>query len=114
MNSITLTLVQNTRLAEQVELPPGISVMGQNFAVQPYHRVFRILDPKRGDERLVWDSRNFSDLKAARQMFIEFIKKGLTPFRVGLNGKATAEVMREFDPTAEEVIFLPTMAVAGG
>jgi hypothetical protein len=47
-------------------------------------------------------------------MFIDLIKKGLKPFRVGRDGNATAEVMQEFDPTAEEVIFLPMKMVTAG
>jgi hypothetical protein len=47
-------------------------------------------------------------------MFVNLIKKGLKPFRVGVDGKATSEVMDEFDPHAEEVIFLPQALVAGG
>jgi hypothetical protein len=109
-----VTLISHTNIKEEVEVPEGITLMPPGFEVQSHHRVFRILDPAKGDERLVWDSRNFIDIKAAREMFISLIKKGLKPFRVGLNGQASAEVMQEFDPLAEEVIFLPMAAVVGG
>ena len=35
-------------------------------------------------------------------------------FRVGVDGQASAEVMDEFDPLAEEVIFMPIAAISGG
>jgi hypothetical protein len=78
------------------------------------HFMFRILSQEKGDERLTWDSSSLRELQGAKEMFVNLIKKGLKPFRVGVDGKATSEVMDEFDPHAEEVIFLPQALVAGG
>ena len=47
-------------------------------------------------------------------MFDACAAEGLVPYKVGVNGKASSEVMDEFDPYAEEVIFLPVAVVAGG
>ncbi len=76
--------------------------------------MFRIMHPEHGDERLVWNSGVFADIKEAKRTFIELVKKGLKPFRVGTDGKASAEAMSEFDPLAEEVIFMPQALVTGG
>ncbi|MHA2279730.1 MAG: hypothetical protein ACXAC5_02385 [Promethearchaeota archaeon] len=47
-------------------------------------------------------------------MFLDLIAQGMVPYRVGVDGQATAEVMDEFDATAEEIIFMPVRAIAGG
>lgn len=100
---------------EQLEISSELQILedGQN-APSSKHGMFRILHPDKGDERVVWDSGSLSEINAAKQLFGDLIKKGLTPYRVGINGKASSEVMDEFDPHAEEVIFLPTNLVAGG
>lgn len=74
---------------------------------------FRIMN-ENGDDRLVWDSSSMAELREAKKAFVELVKQGMTPYRVGVNGEATSEVMREFDPKAEEVIFMDTQLVAGG
>lgn len=77
-------------------------------------RCFRVMTPKDGDKRLVWCRRIIDEIKAAKKMFIDLITEGMVPYRVGVDGVASAEVMDEFDPTAEEVIFMPIKAVVGG
>jgi hypothetical protein len=111
---LDIPAIQGTKLRDEVELPEGIEVLPDGQEPAPGHFCFRILDPLKGDERLTWDSRDFRQIKAAKDLFVSLLKKGLKPFRVGLGGKATSEVMTEFDPTAEEVIFLPHAMVAGG
>ena len=46
-------------------------------------------------------------IEDAKAMFDECVAKGLVPYRIGLDGKQTSEIMDEFDPDAEEVVFLP-------
>jgi len=75
--------------------------------------IFRILDQKEGDKRLVWNRLSLSDISEADKMFNQFISQGLTAYRVGGDGKQGSP-MEKFDPTAEEVIFLPMKMVAGG
>lgn len=111
-NTITVPVLRGTPLRETVEVPEGIQILEGH--VPEGHFCFRILDPEKGDERLTWDSMDFRQIKAAKELFVNLIKKGLKPFRVGLDGKATSEAMSEFDPNAEEVIFLPQALVAGG
>jgi len=114
-HTIELTIIKGTKLKETIEVPAELHIIDDAGEIPATHnRMFRILSQEKGDERITWDSRSLADIRAAKEMFISFIKKGLKPFKVGLNGKATAEVMREFDPLAEEVIFLPHQLVAGG
>jgi len=112
--SIEVPAVRGTSLRETVEVPDEIQILEDGQSPAEGHFCFRILDPLKGDERLTWDSRDFRQIKAAKDMFVNLIKKGLKPFKVGVGGKASSEVMSEFDPTAEEVIFLPQALVAGG
>jgi hypothetical protein len=57
-----VTLIQGTNLREEVEVPVGVAIMPPDFDRQVHHHVFRILDPAKGDERLVWDSTNLFDM----------------------------------------------------
>ncbi len=75
---------------------------------------FRIMSQKDGDKRVVWCRRVIAEIKSAKKMFMDLLSKGMVPYKVGVDGKASAEVMSEFDPTAEEVIFMPVRAIAGG
>ena len=112
--TITVKTLQGSNLQEEIEIPSDLHIVGDDGMMPATHnRVFRILSEK-GDDRVTWDSRSLADIRAAKQMFVEFVKKGLKPFKVGLDGKATANVMRVFDPLAEEVIFLPMARVMGG
>jgi hypothetical protein len=113
-SQIEVTLVQGSKLKETFEIPEGVTVATDDGDLTGFDRMFRILSQEKGDERLVWNSRSLVDIQGAKKMFIEFVKKGLKPFRVGIDGKATSEVMREFDPLAEEVIFMPMALVVGG
>jgi hypothetical protein len=112
--TIQLTIMTGTKLKESFEVPDGLHIMEDGENVPDDHFVFRILCQEKGDERLTWDSRSLRELQAAKQMFVDLIKSGLKPFRVGVNGKATSEVMDQFDPHAEEVIFLPQALITGG
>jgi hypothetical protein len=76
-------------------------------------RLYRILG-KYGDERIVWNCRVLAEIAAAKKMFTDLLSKGMLPYKVGTDGKRTSEVMSEFDAGAEEVIFLPVKAIAGG
>lgn len=83
------------------------------FEHNKQYGIFRILDQKEGDKRLVWNRLSLGDISEAERMFNSFIGEGLAAYRVGGDGKQGA-AMTKFDPTAEEVIFLPIKLVAGG
>ncbi len=98
----------------KIEVPEGVQILEAGAETPAGFHMFRILHPLIGDERLCWDATNFADIKGAKKLFVELIEKGLTPYRVGVGGKASSEVMDEFDPHAEEVIFLSHQLVVGG
>ena len=111
---IDVSLLMGSKLTASVEIPDGVQILESDSEMTPGHHMFRILNPLSGDDRLTWDSNNMLDIKGAKTLFMDLLEKGLTPYRVGTNGKATSEVMDEFDPHAEEVIFLAEKLVAGG
>jgi hypothetical protein len=115
VRTIKVKVLQGSKLEEEVIIPDELHVVGDD-GMKPveHNRMFRVLSQDKGDDRITWDSRSLADIRAAKDMFVDFIKKGLKPFKVGVDGQATAEVMREFDPLAEEVIFLPMARVVGG
>ena len=76
--------------------------------------MFRVLTRLDGDKRVIWNRLSLPEIEAARQMFDDLIKKGLAAFKVGAKGARTNEVMKEFDPSAEEVIFIPVKALCPG
>jgi chlorite dismutase len=110
--SIKIHPFEHGSLEDSIEIIE-IQALEDNQEVPENHYCFRILSHK-GDERLVWDSRSLVQLNEAKQTFLSLIKKGMTPYHVGIGGKVTSEIMREFNPHAEEVIFVPTRAIVGG
>lgn len=93
----------------EVDLP----TLGVDEEVPADCGVMRIMNST-GDDRIAWNKYNLTEINKAKEAFDELVAKGLVPYRAGTNGKATSEVMDEFDPSAEEVIFMPVALVAGG
>lgn len=113
--TLDISPLLNSPLKVSIEIPDDLKYLEDGTEVPKGRHCIRIMHPDKGDERLTWDSTSLSELQQAKKLFVDLIKQGLTPYKVGLNGQATAEVMDEFDPHAEEVIFMPTaQLVAGG
>jgi hypothetical protein len=112
--TIEVPLVKNSNVRENIAVPKKLRVLKDKEQANKWERCFRFLTPKDGDKRVVWDSRDMDQIEEAKAMFDECVAKGMVPYRVGTDGKATSEVMDEFDPEAEEIIFLPIAQVAGG
>ena len=102
------------RVSENFDVPDDLTVLAEGEKPNSDQGCFRLLTEKAGDERVVWNRLNIAEINAAEKMFKNLTKKGLVPYKVGTGGKATSEVMREFDPMAEEVIFMPIRALVGG
>jgi len=112
--TIEVPLVKNSNIKENIVVPNKLRVLKDKEQPNKWERTFRFLTPKDGDKRVVWDCRDMDQIEEAKAMFDECVAKGMVPYRVGTDGRATSEVMDEFDPEAEEVIFLPIAQVAGG
>lgn len=102
----------------ECDIPEELTILDdQNydeFVGKPNFGVVRVMHPKYGDRRVVWNRMNLAEISAAKRMFTDLIQQGMVPYKVGTNGQPTADVMDEFDPTAQEVIFLPVKMVAAG
>jgi hypothetical protein len=112
MNTIEVPLVKNSNILDNIKT--SLKVLKDGEKANKWERTYRFLTSKDGDKRIVWDCRDMDQIEDAKVMFDESVAKGLVPYRVGTNGKATSEVMDEFDAEAEEVIFLPINQVIGG
>jgi hypothetical protein len=112
MQTLEITPLKNSSLRERIDFP--LKRLKDGEKVEEHFHVFRILTPEDGDVRVVWDRREMAQIRDAKKMFDDCIKKGLVPYKVGTDGKATSEIMDEFDAKAEEVIFLPIQQVVGG
>ena len=98
----------------ELDVPPIFQRLEDGQEQQPHQQLFRIINQKCGDERLVWDKRNLSEINDAKGTFDKLVKQGLKPYKVDKKGKRTSEIMAEFDPTAQEIIFIPIPAMIGG
>ena len=105
---------------QEYEVPTELLIADDGYERKEGDFFFRILNQKDGDKRIVWSKRSIPEIQAAKKMFNDLIAKGMIPYRVDIStGKKTAEVMRQFDPGAEEVVmsdvvFVPQPMIAGG
>jgi hypothetical protein len=65
-----------------------------------------------GDTKIMWSKDNDDEIEVARNAFDKMKKKGYTAFRVVGKAGEPGEQMKDFDPTAERIIF--TKPQAGG
>lgn len=98
----------------EIDIPDTLSVLGDDMEKPKKHGLFRIINQKDGDKRVIWNSQSLDEIKDAQKMFDDLIKEGLTPYYVDPKGKKTPEKMSDFDPTAEEIVFAPIKALRGG
>jgi len=103
-----------SHVEKPIQIPANLGILKEGEKPPPRHGVFRIMTIRDGDKRVTWDTDDLFQIAEAERMFMELVEQGLVPYRVGVDGRASAEVMDKFDPNAGEVIFLPVAAVAGG
>jgi hypothetical protein len=62
-----------------------------------------------GDKKTIWDRTNEVEVEAARKEFAFFKGKGYMAYKVEGKDGRRGEVLGEFDPLAERIIFAPPM-----
>lgn len=62
-----------------------------------------------GDTKSLWDPNVPAEVEAARELFNSLTKKGYRAFYVTGEKGEKGELMREFDPKASKVIFVPQL-----
>lgn len=80
----------------------------------PKQGIFRILNQKDGDKRLVWDAELIEQVNEAKKTFLRLLEKGFLAYAIDPNGSRRTKPMTEFDPLVEEVVFIPLPQVVGG
>ena len=109
-SKITTDIPLNTVqvLEDQKELPSG-------------HGLIRILHQDYGDKRLMWDTKDFTQVREAQEIFKKLIGDGFVPYLIGRDGEPTSMPMAEFDPTVgevfmeeREIIMVPMQHAVGG
>lgn len=114
-----------------VEVPAELQILNDDEPTpeDPACFIVRIMTPKDGDKRIVWNRRSIPEINAAKNMMQDLIAKGMVPFKIDPStGEKTAMIMDEFDAFAGELmmsdqpppqkprqaIVNPVKAVAGG
>lgn len=64
---------------------------------------------KEGDTKHYWNVDNSSEVDAAREVFNAHRSRGYAAFRMTPGGEQSGEQLREFDPTAGSILFIPQM-----
>jgi len=70
-----------------------------------------ILDES-GDTKIIWDSDKPEEVENAKETFNRFKKKSYVAFKVVGKEGTKGEQLREFDPSADRIIFSPP--ITGG
>jgi hypothetical protein len=63
---------------------------------------------REGDTKILWDPEVQVEVDYARTSFEHFVSIGYAPFRMNGDG-STGERMREFDPSAVQIVFVPPL-----
>lgn len=85
----------NTKDALSIEIKPGQGVMA--------------VMNEEGDKKTIWNRDNPVEVEAARQEFAFFKAKGYMAYKVEGKEGTRGEVIGEFDPGAQRIIFAPPM-----
>ena len=100
---------------KQLEISDKLQTLDDPGAVPPKgYCCMRIPTEKDGDKRVIWDKEDLEQIAEAEITFNRLLTEGMEAYRVGVDGKKTAEKIYEFDAHAEEIIFVQLQMVAGG
>lgn len=112
--TIDVPIVRGNKSGTPVLIPDNLTILEGTDEPEQGAPSFRIMTARDGDKRITWFRGSLAEIRAAKKLFMDLVKQGMVPHRVGPNGKASNEVMRRFDAKAEEILFLPMRAVVGG
>lgn len=63
-----------------------------------------------GHAEFKWDKNDAKDIDLARETFVKYKAKGYMAYRVDPKSGGKGEVLKEFDPKAEQIIMTPPLA----
>ena len=110
---IEISPVKGSKLRGSVKVPDKLVILGSKEQPCKGWWCCRIPTSKHGDKRVVWDASDSDHVVEARKFFDLLIEQGMVPYAVAPDGKLPATIMDDFDPKAEEVMFLAVAAVVG-
>lgn len=64
---------------------------------------------REGDTKFYWDVHNWTEVEAAKATFDLYKGKGFAAFHMTPKGKQDGEQMKDFDPAAGRILFIPQM-----
>lgn len=85
---------------EPVDVSPGVGKSG----------VLIIPTYDQGHATFKWDKKDPKDVEIARDAFIKNKARGYSAYRVDPKTGDKGEIIKEFDPNAEQIIMLPPLA----
>jgi len=80
----------------------------QTKAAAPYTGEMAIMG-REGDTKVMWDKTKPVEVDVARSTFDKLKKDGYSAYAVSDKGDKKGEAVRDFDPHAERLIFVPPM-----
>ena len=99
---------------QKFTIPDELRMVEEPKAVCPEGcGMFRIMSKLHGDTRVVWNKMMMEEVHSAKRAFDELVQKGMVPYAVGADSKPAKEIAK-FDPTVQEIIFMPIQLIAGG
>ncbi len=119
MKMIEIPQLGGSRLTEKIEIGENLTVLPDGGHAPVGHGLWRIMSPKDGDKKVIWNPDSFTEIQEASVLFKRLIKSGMVPYICDAKGRPTGEVMAEFDPLAgevdfREVVFAPKQLAVGG
>jgi hypothetical protein len=70
----------------------------------------KVMSPKDGDFKITWDAENDDEVANAKQAFDDLIDKRFKAYKITRAGRRTGVPIKEFDPSAQELLIVPAMA----
>ncbi len=77
-------------------------------ALGPTQSVMAVMN-EQGDKKTIWDRNNETEVEAASREFTFFKGKGYMAYKVEGKEGRRGEILHEFDPSAERIIFAPQL-----
>lgn len=79
-----------------------------NTELGPDQSVMAVMNES-GDKKTIWNRSDAVETEAARKEFKHFKDAGYMAYKVTGKEGTRGEIMHEFDPSAERIIFAPPM-----
>jgi hypothetical protein len=90
-----------------IKIPKTLQVLSEMESRKKEHGQFSILVIESTDTRVIWDRTDEKQVSSASKMFSNCVSVGLVPRKMDKRGNLSTDVMKKFDNSVEEIVFLP-------